>query len=55
MTEDQKSFQEWLDGKMGDNLTRREFALENRANFSDLAWAFCAGYIFGRSEGSKVE
>ena len=52
MTEDQKAFEVWLEGKpwQANGRTRREFAKDNNIELSDLCWAFCSGYMQGRQD-----
>ena len=49
-----KYFEEWLEGKILTERTRREFAIERRIDLHDLQWAFNSGYTIGVERGLEM-
>jgi hypothetical protein len=48
-----KAFEEWLDGPMFGNESRRQFAESRGINLDDLRWAFGSGWIWGQRQVIK--
>lgn len=47
----QEVFEEWLDGDMFWEKTRKQHAKEAGCDLLDLQWAFIAGYYYGLGKG----